>query len=105
MQQPQPGIGRQLRVRALETILTEKGYVDPAALDAIIEAYETRIGPHNGAAVVPRSWVYADFRQWLMQDASAAIASMGYGGRQGEHMVAVPNTPEQHNMDVCTLYS
>ena len=94
-----------LRVRALETLLTRKGYVDPAALDRIIETYETRIGPHNGAAVVARSWVDAGFRNWLMLDATAAIASMGYGGRQGEHMVAVANTPETHNMVVCTLCS
>ena len=94
-----------LRVRALETLLTRKGYVDPAALDRIIETYETRVGPHNGAAVVARSWVDAEFRDWLMQDATAAIASMGYGGRQGEHMVAVANTPEEHNMVVCTLCS
>ena len=94
-----------LRVRALETLLTRKGYVDPAALDRIVETYENRVGPHNGAAVVARSWVDADFRQWLMRDATAAIASMGYGGRQGEHMVAVANTPEEHNIVVCTLCS
>ena len=94
-----------LRVRALETLLTRKGYVDPAALDRIIETYETRIGPHNGAAVVARSWVDADFGNWLMRDATAAIASMGFGGRQGEHMVAVANTPGTHNMVVCTLCS
>ncbi len=94
-----------LRVRALETLLTRKGYVDPAALDRIIETYETRIGPHNGAAVVARSWVDDEFRRWLMEDATAAIASMGFGGRQGEHMVAVANTPDTHNMVVCTLCS
>jgi nitrile hydratase len=94
-----------LRVRALETLLTRKGYVDPGALDRIIETYETKIGPHNGAAVVARSWVDAVFRDWLMQDATAAIGSMGYGGRQGEHMIAVANTPEEHNMVVCTLCS
>jgi hypothetical protein len=94
-----------VRVRALETLLTHKGYVDPAALDAIIETYETRIGPHNGAAVVARAWTEPDFRHWLLTDATAAIASMGFGGRQGEHMVAVENTPEQHNMVVCTLCS
>lgn len=95
----------ELRVRALETLLERKGYVDPAALDRIIETYENRVGPHNGAAVVARSWVDADFRDWLMRDATAAIASMGYGGRQGEHMVAVANTPQEHNMVVCTLCS
>jgi len=95
----------ELRVRALETLLTRKGYVEPAALDRIIETYETRVGPHNGAAVVARAWVDADFHQWLLQDATAAIASMGFGGRQGEHMVAVANTPDLHNMVVCTLCS
>ncbi len=94
-----------VRVRALETLLTRKGYVDPAALDAIIETYETRIGPHNGAAVVARAWSDPAFRQWLLADATAAIASMGFGGRQGEHMVAVENTPQVHNMVVCTLCS
>lgn len=95
----------ELRVRALETLLTRKGYVDPAALDRIIETYETDVGPHNGAAVVARSWVDPEFHQWLMHDATAAIASMGFGGRQGEHMVAVANTPDLHNMVVCTLCS
>lgn len=95
----------ELRVRALETLLTRKGYVETAALDRIIETYETRVGPHNGAAVVARAWVDPEFHRWLMQDATAAIASMGFGGRQGEHMVAVENTPEQHNMVVCTLCS
>jgi nitrile hydratase subunit alpha len=95
----------ELRVRALETLLTRKGLVEPAALDRIIETYETRVGPHNGAAVVARAWVDAAFRDWLLQDATAAIASMGFGGRQGEHMVAVANTPETHNMVVCTLCS
>ena len=94
-----------VRVRALETLLTHKGYIDPAALDAIIETYETRIGPHNGAAVVARAWADPEFRQWLLADATAAIASMGFGGRQGEHMVAVENTPQVHNMVVCTLCS
>jgi nitrile hydratase len=94
-----------VRVRALETLLTHKGYVDPAALDAIIETYETRIGPHNGAAVVARAWSDPAFRSWLLTDATAAIASMGFGGRQGEHMVAVENTPQVHNMVVCTLCS
>ena len=94
-----------LRVRALETLLQRKGYVDPAALERIIETYETRIGPHNGAAVVARAWVDAAYRDWLLRDATAAIASMGFGGRQGEHMVAVANTPDEHNMVVCTLCS
>jgi nitrile hydratase len=94
-----------LRVRALETVLTEKGYIDPAALDALIETYQTRIGPRNGARVVARAWVDADFRRWLEEDASAAIASMGYTGRQGEHMVAVFNSPQRHHLVVCTLCS
>ena len=94
-----------LRVRALETLLTQKGYIDPAALDRIIETYENRIGPHNGAAVVARAWVDATFREWLLTDATAAITSMGFGGRQGEHMVAVANTGLVHNMVVCTLCS
>jgi nitrile hydratase len=94
-----------VRVRALETLLTHKGYIDPAALDAIIETYETRIGPHNGAAVVARAWSDPAFRQWLLSDATQAIASMGFSGRQGEHMVAVENTPQVHNMVVCTLCS
>lgn len=94
-----------LRVRALESVLTRKGYVEPAALDALIDTYQTRIGPRNGARVVARAWSDPEFREWLLRDASAAIASLGYTGRQGEHMVAVPNTPEQHNMVVCTLCS
>ena len=95
----------QRRVRALETILTEKGYVDPAALDALIETYETKIGPRNGARVVAKAWADREYRDWLFDDASAAIASLGYTGRQGEHMVAVENTPDVHNMVVCTLCS
>ena len=94
-----------VRVRAREILLTHKGYIDPAALDAIIETYETRIGPHNGAAVVARAWSDPAFRQWLLSDATQAIASMGFSGRQGEHMVAVENTPQVHNMVVCTLCS
>ncbi len=94
-----------LRVRALETVLTQKGYIDPAALDVLIDTYQTRIGPRNGARVVARSWVDPVFRDWLQTDASAAIASLGYSGRQGEHMIAVENTPTLHNMVVCTLCS
>jgi nitrile hydratase len=94
-----------LRVRALESLLVEKGYIDPAALDVLIETYETRVGPHNGARVVARAWVDPAFRQWLLADATAAIASLGYTGRQGEHMVALENTPQVHNMVVCTLCS
>ena len=94
-----------LRVRALESLLIEKGYVDPAALDAIVETYETKIGPRNGARVVGRSWVDAAYREWLLRDATEAIRSLGYAGRQGEHMVAIENTPEVHNLVVCTLCS
>jgi len=93
------------RARALETILVEKGLVDPAAVDAIIEIYEQKVGPRNGAAVVARAWSDPGFTDWLREDATAAIASMGFAGRQGEHMVAVFNTPEVHNMVVCTLCS
>jgi nitrile hydratase subunit alpha len=94
-----------LRVRALESVLTQKGYIDPAALDVLIDTYQTKIGPRNGARVVARAWVDAAFREWLMRDATAAIASLGYGGRQGEHMIAVENTEARHNMVVCTLCS
>ena len=93
------------RVRALETILVEKGLVDPAAVDAIIETYEHKVGPRNGAAIVARAWSEPDFADWLREDANEAIASMGFVGRQGEHMVARFNTPDEHNMVVCTLCS
>jgi nitrile hydratase len=95
----------ELRVRALQTVLTQKGYVDPAALDVLIDTYQTRIGPRNGARVVARAWSDPAFFDWLVRDATAAIASMSYTGRQGEHIVAVPNTDEVHNMVVCTLCS
>ena len=94
-----------VRVRALETLLTQKGYVDPAALDRIIETYETQIGPHNGARVVAKAWADPAYRDWLLRDATAAIASLGFSGRQGEHMVAVANTPDTHHLVVCTLCS
>ena len=94
-----------LRVRALQTVLSEKGYVEAAALDAIVDTYQTRIGPRNGARVVARAWSDPAFREWLLRDGSAAIASLGYTGRQGEHMVVVENTDEVHNMVVCTLCS
>jgi len=94
-----------LRVRALQTVLTQKGYIDPAALDILIDTYQTKIGPRNGARVVARAWVDSAFRKWLLQDANAAIASLGYTGRQGEHMVALENTESRHNMVVCTLCS
>jgi nitrile hydratase len=95
----------QLRVRALESILTEKGYVDSAALDLLIETYETKVGPRNGARVVAKAWSDAAYRDWLLRDATPAIASIGYAGRQGEHIIAVENTPTRHNMVVCTLCS
>jgi nitrile hydratase len=86
-------------------VLEQKGYIDPAALDVLIETYETRIGPRNGAHVVARAWVDPVFRKWLLADATAAMASLGYAGRQGEHMVAVENTESRHNLIVCTLCS
>ena len=95
----------QLRVRALETVLTEKGYIDPTALDAIIEAYETRIGPRNGAVVIARAWTDPAFKKALLEDATKAVASMGHMSRVGDHLVAVENTPKRHNMIVCTLCS
>lgn len=95
----------QARVRALETVLTEKGLIDPAAIDTIVETYETKIGPRNGARVVAKAWTDPAFAQWLTQDATAAMASLGFAGRQGEHMRAVFNTAETHNLVVCTLCS
>ncbi|OCP17681.1 MULTISPECIES: nitrile hydratase subunit alpha [unclassified Ensifer] len=95
----------EARVKALETVLTEKGLIDPAAIDAIVETYETKIGPRNGARVVAKAWVDPDFAEWLKRDATAAIASLGYTGRQGEHMRAVFNTADTHNLVVCTLCS
>ncbi len=94
-----------LRVRALETILTEKGYVDPAALDLIVETYETKIGPRNGAKVIARAWSDAAFKRALIEDATKAVAAFGQAGRVGDHLVAVENTPKLHNMVVCTLCS
>ncbi|WP_281976897.1 nitrile hydratase subunit alpha [Pseudorhizobium flavum] len=95
----------QARVKALETVLTEKGLIDPAAIDAIVDTYETKVGPRNGARVVAKAWSDPDFADWLRRDAAAAIASLGFTGRQGEHMRAVFNTPETHNLVVCTLCS
>lgn len=94
-----------LRVKALETILTAKGLVDPAALDEILDTYERKVGPHLGAAVVARAWTDPGFRARLLADATAAIAELEISGRQGEHVVAVENTAETHNMVVCTLCS
>jgi nitrile hydratase len=95
----------QLRVRALESLLTEKGLVDPRALDELIDTYETRVGPRNGAQVVARAWVDPAYRQRLLADGTAAIAEFGFTGRQGENMVVIENTPRVHNMVVCTLCS
>jgi nitrile hydratase subunit alpha len=95
----------ELRVRALESLLVEKGLVDPTAIDALIDTYENRIGPRNGAKVVARAWSDPTFKQWLLEDATAAIGSLGYSGRQGEHMKVVENTPKIHNLVVCTLCS
>lgn len=95
-------------MRALESLLVAKGYVDPAALDELIETYETRIGPRNGARVIARAWTDPAFKAWLLRDATAAIGSpqtFGFSGRQGEHMIALENTPETHNLVVCTLCS
>ncbi len=94
-----------LRVRALESLLVEKNYVEPATLDALIDTYENRVGPRNGAAVVARAWSNPAYHARLMEDATGAIAELGFSGRQGEHMVAVANSPETHNLVVCTLCS
>jgi nitrile hydratase len=95
----------QLRVRALETVLTEKGYVDPAALDAVIEAFETKVGPHIGARVVARAWSDPSFKRALLDDATKAVLALGVINRIGDHLIAVENTPKLHNMIVCTLCS
>ena len=94
-----------LRVKALETILTQKGLIDPAALDEIIETYETKIGPRNGARVVAKAWTDPAFKAALLKDATAVVSEMRYYGRQGEHMIVVENTDEVHNIVVCTLCS
>jgi len=94
-----------LRVKALESLLTEKGLVDPAALDVLIDTYEYKVGPRNGAAVVAKAWTDDAYKQRLLDDATTAIAEFGFEGRQGEHMIVLENTSEQHNMVVCTLCS
>jgi nitrile hydratase len=94
-----------LRVRTLESLLIEKGYIDPQALDVLIQTYETEIGPRNGAQVVARAWVDPVFKAWLLSDATAAIHSMGFTGRAGEHMMVLENTPDVHHVVVCTLCS
>src|SRR5262249_16486272 len=95
----------QLRVRALETVLTEKGYSDAAGVDGIGETYETKVGPHNGARVVAKAWSDPAFKRALLDDASAAVRTLGHESRVGDHLVAVENTPQEHNMIVCTLCS
>jgi nitrile hydratase subunit alpha len=94
-----------LRVKALESLLVDKGLVDPAALDAIVATYEQQVGPRNGARVVAHAWCSPEYKARLLNDATAAIAELGYGGRQGEHMVVVENGPALHNLVVCTLCS
>jgi nitrile hydratase len=101
----EPPSDMALRVKALESLLVEKGLVDPAALDAIVDHYEHRVGPRNGARVVARAWTDPAYKARLLQDATAAIAELGYVGGQGAHMVVVENTPDQHNLVVCTLCS
>ncbi len=94
-----------LRVKALESLLTEKGLVDPAALDALIDTYQYKVGPRNGARVVARAWIDSDYKRRLLAGGTSAIAELGYGVAQGEHMVVVENTPAVHNLIVCTLCS
>ena len=97
-----------VRVRALETLLVQKGYIDPAALDELIDTYEHRVGPHNGARVVARAWSDPAYKEWLLRDATAAVGEpggFGFVGRQGEHLIALENTPKVHNLVVCTLCS
>jgi len=95
----------ELRVKALESLLVEKGLVDPAALDVLIDNYEHKVGPRNGAKVVAKAWTEPDYKARLLEDATEAIASLGFTGRQGEHMMTVENTPSLHNVVVCTLCS
>ncbi len=95
----------ELRVKALESLLTEKGLIDPSALDELVDTYENRIGPRNGALVVAKAWADPEYKKRLLEDGTAAIAELGYSGVQGEDMVVVENTPTIHNMTVCTLCS
>ena len=97
--------GVELRVKSLESLLVEKGLVDPEALDVLIDTYETKVGPRNGARVVARAWTDPEYRDWLLADAGAAIASLGFRGRQGEDMRVLENTGQVHNLVVCTLCS
>lgn len=101
----QPSADIALRVKAIESLLIEKGIIDPAAIDTIIDAYEHRIGPHNGARIVAKAWVDPEFKQRLLADGTSAIAEMNLTGFSSEHMVVVENTPEVHNLIVCTLCS
>lgn len=101
----EPPSDLELRVRSLESLMVEKGLVDPEALDALIDIYEHKVGPRNGAKVVAKAWADPEFKQWLLDEPTAAIASLGYTGRQGEHMKVVENTPKVHNLVVCTLCS
>ena len=95
----------ELRVKALESLLIEKGLVDPAALHVLIDTYEHKVGPRNGSKVVAKAWTEPDYKAWLLEDGTEAIASLGFTGRQGEHMMTVENTPSLHNVVVCTLCS
>ena len=95
----------QLRLRAIETVLTEKGYIDPVAIDAVIEAYETRIGPHIGARIVAKAWADPAFKRALLADATTAVRTFAVVNPVGDHLIAVENTPQRHNMIVCTLCS
>ena len=101
----EPPSDLELRVKALESLLIAKGLVDPAALDVLIDTYEHKVGPRNGAKVVAKAWTEPDYKAWLLEDATEAIASLGFTGRQGEHMMTVENTPSLHNVVVCTLCS
>lgn len=101
----EPPSDLELRVRSLESLMVEKGLVDPEALDALIDIYEHKVGPRNGAKVVAKAWADPEFKQWLLDEPTAAIVSLGYTGRQGEHMKVVENTPKVHNLVVCTLCS
>ena len=101
----QPPVDIELRVRALESLLQEKGLIDPAALDELIDTYEHKVGPRNGAQVVARAWSDPEYKRRLMENATAAIAELGFSGIQGEDMLVVENTPDVHNVTVCTLCS
>ncbi|MDH3671128.1 MAG: nitrile hydratase subunit alpha, partial [Gammaproteobacteria bacterium] len=101
----EPPSDLELRVRSLESLMVDKGLVDPEALDALIDIYEHKVGPRNGAKVVAKAWADAEFKRWLLDEPTAAIASLGYTGRQGEHIKVVENTANVHNLVVCTLCS